>query len=722
MSNLFSKVLRPTRDESSVGKVVSAIKDQLNTSAGVVQRTSISGILAMESVDDSQRQELSTAVEHFQDSFKRVATTLGLESFSSSQCDAATATAMVSGNIQQFLSTPVTVKGTSDKFSTFVGLEGLQDASSTRLPAMEAYDEKDNRNAVVYSVAYNFLAGRQNEFGELFFPTVTVSNDNVGVAVSIRLVQVYDDFKRDVNGSLANYNKRNIVRAMIDSTLLKNEMTRVVPVHRAQSAGNFVAAAAVAPAPVLLEGESITTAPLAVGVELDLLGLSQTDALLANGLMDATDSLDPAIHLQNVYVKVVNGADDDVLRFRVDGLALSNFVASSQDNYKRQNLNFNTKSLMINKNTKAADGSALVALAGVVTGDLVVNIALDMTGYVNVELGNTQVFGNQIKIVSIIDPTTGNALPLNAAPASNIVAAFNATVIGYDLKAYRTNLNRRQRGQLLDTTYYNQTWAVPLRSPLSVLRPVNADAQTDTSDLAGLVSATFARTSNEAVSTLLSTAGHLKEFVDNRVNGAVAPDLFGVARMLVEPTYIGETLDVQAVINSISSHEKNSDIQAVLVNKIRDIGYRLFRDSGFQAVVDSKAAGVEGNPVIMVGTDPMTARYLMVDGDQRMAGPDFEYKVVTSPDLRMQGKLVIALGYPTGGENRLNPMHFGNMLWSPEVTLVIPVSRSGQISKELTVQPRFRHIVNVPVMGMVEVSGIPGVVSTKTSIDFHEVP
>jgi len=50
MSNLFSKVLRPTRDESSVGKVVSAIKDQLNTSAGVVQRTSISGILAMESV------------------------------------------------------------------------------------------------------------------------------------------------------------------------------------------------------------------------------------------------------------------------------------------------------------------------------------------------------------------------------------------------------------------------------------------------------------------------------------------------------------------------------------------------------------------------------------------------------------------------------------------------------------------------------------------------
>jgi hypothetical protein len=62
------------------------------------------------------------------------------------------------------------------------------------------------------------------------------------------------------------------------------------------------------------------------------------------------------------------------------------------------------------------------------------------------------------------------------------------------------------------------------------------------------------------------------------------------------------------------------------------------------------------------------------------------------------------------------------MLWSPEATIVIPQARGDQISKELTVMPRFRHITNVPVMGMVEVKNIPDVVSKKISIDFHNVP
>jgi len=88
----------------------------------------------------------------------------------------------------------------------------------------------------------------------------------------------------------------------------------------------------------------------------------------------------------------------------------------------------------------------------------------------------------------------------------------------------------------------------------------------------------------------------------------------------------------------------------------------------------------------------------------------------------MQGKLVIALGYPDQSQGVLNPMHLGNMLWSPEATLVIPVTRDGQVSRELTVMPRFRHIVNVPVMGVVEVTNIPQVVSTKTNINFKNVP
>ena len=46
------------------------------------------------------------------------------------------------------------------------------------------------------------------------------------------------------------------------------------------------------------------------------------------------------------------------------------------------------------------------------------------------------------------------------------------------------------------------------------------------------------------------------------------------------------------------------------------------------------------------------------------------------------------------------------MAWKPELTLVMPISRNGQISKELTVSPSFLHIVNLPILGVIEVSGI----------------
>ena len=717
MSTLFAAKTGRREDNSYTGKVLSAVRNTLNDVKGTTSLIEVSRSLGMESMTEGQVGQLNTALETMTSRTANMVAGLGIEGISVQQQSSMVAAAIAAADLKSFAARGLSMEAI-ESAKGVVGNAVMSDAFANRLPAMEAYDESNNRDSVVYTVAYNFLAAKQNDFGETFYPTHVVSNDNVGVTVSLRLIQVYDDIKRNVNGALARFNRKNIVKALIDSTILKNEMTRVVPVVRPASLANFVDPALVPAAAVVLEGESINTAPLKVGVEMDIIGLSQTDTLLAAGVMDRTDGLDRSINLQNVYIQV--GAD--VLSYNVSNLATSNFLAQSQENYKRHALNFNSHSLVVNKSKKRADNTALVELASVVTEDLILQLKINMTGTVNIEEGGLVVYGNSIKIEKAFD-AAGVELALTHAKVAPLVAKFaTAVIFGYTLKAYRNNLNKRQRGQLLDTTYQNQTWTLPLRSPVSVIRPPNADSQTDSGDLASLVAATFARTSNEAVTTLLETAALLKEFVDSRVPTSLAPDLFGVARELVEPTYIGETLDVNAVINSVSSHEKAADIQAVLAQKIRDIGSRLYRDSGFQAVIETKVAGVEGEPTILVGTDPMTARYLMVDGDTRLTGPTFNYKVVTTPDERMQGKLVIALGYPDQSEGTLNPIHFGYMLWSPEATIVIPQARGDQISKELTVMPRFRHITNVPVMGMVEVKNIPDVVSKKIAIDFHNIP
>lgn len=729
--NMFTKNAAANMTSVNVERTIDGVKDALSLASDAATNRTISGyVYSSESFDEDRYRVVSNTMDQLSESLSSMSAKLGLESYSNSQIKSAVGAAIGVTDVHKFATSKLNTTNVKPGFSaegraytTVVGMEGLADAFETRV-AVENFDERDNRNAEVLSVTYNLEAGRQNEFGETFFPTVPVSNDNVGVAVSIRLTTVFEDFKRSTEGKLASFNRRNIVRAMLDHRILKNEGTRVIPVFApGNTANNANFDISAVPAYTYdLEGEAILTAPLKFNQEIgDVIGLSSTQALIDSGLMNNGDTLDPAINLDAVYLKL----GDDILKMRLSGLAKTGFIASPEDDTRTQILNFDTKSLNISAATKCVDGSALVSLGEIVTQNLTMQLTAKINGDVSLSTGRLRVYALDLAVVAIYDEN-GEPISLTSGVGKTLSDLVNKTTsyVGYDIKAYRSNLNRRQRGQMLDTTVYNQIWTVPLRSPLTVPRPVNSTSQTDAADLASLISATFVRTSNEAVTTLLNTAEQLGEYTAGKgnVEGGIAPDLFGVARFLVKPTFIGKELDVNTVINSVSSHEKNKDISAVLISAIRDVAYRAYRDSGFQAMIETGAAGVTGNPTILVGTDPMTARYLIVDGDTRSFGPDFEFKVVTTPDERMQGQISIAFGYPSQGENTLNPAHFGNMLWSPEMTLVLPMQRSGGVQKELVVSPRFRHIVNVPVMGWLQVTGIPEVVTSRVPLLFKQLP
>jgi hypothetical protein len=328
------------------------------------------------------------------------------------------------------------------------------------------------------------------------------------------------------------------------------------------------------------------------------------------------------------------------------------------------------------------------------------------------------VYGNSISVASVQD-TDGNMLSLTTAGAAKTVAdAINGgAIIGYDLNAQRTNSNRRQRGQLLNVDHFTQMYAVPLRAPISVVRPTNTDSASDTSDLAALITATQIRTSNEAVGTLMETSTLLNAYVDERDSSGDGPDVMGVGRFLVRPSYEFATINMATAVDSIKSQDRAADIAAVMLNKIRDMVYRLYRDSNYKAAADAMAGGEAQLPTVIIGTDQILSRYLMVNGDIRTLGPDFNIKVVSTQDDRMNGRIAIAFGnFGGGNENQSDALHFGNMAWKPEVTVSLPVSREGQTSKELTVMPSFIHVVNCPVMGMLEVSNIPDVIASKTPI------
>lgn len=685
--------------------------------------------LSLESIDASAAADLNSTVDGLTTALESIiaGSGLGADKFTVAQREAGIAAGILAGDVQGTLRAPTQHNVVSTESMKFLGADvvAVGDAVSGRIKqALEAYDERENRNAVTYSVAYNMQAARQDEFGEAFFPTVNVTPDQVGYTVTIRLVQVYNEVRRQTSGDFKDFGKRNIIEAVIDPTILQNDTTKIYPIVRNESAKHFVAPALVTPQDILLEDTAeITTAPLRIGATFSLLGISQTEALLETGLLDSTDAIDAAVALENLYVKLGDGANAEAIKFPALRLPLSQFTYSVQNNYRVMTLNFETKSLMIGKNTKQVDGSASAILDPVVQGEYSVRLGVKVSGSVNLETSETSLFASEV-VVTRITNKDGDTLALDGATAAPLVALFEgATVAAYDLDARRSNMNRRERGQLLDTTFYTQIYNVPLRSPITVPRPMNLGDQNDASDLAALITATHIRTSNAAVDELLRANDLLRDYVNDVDGLGTAPDILGVARFLVTAVHEEDTLDVSTVIDSIKSHERAADIQAVLVNRLRDMVYRMYRDSGYKAAADALAGGVAPTPTVIIGTDPVISRYLTVTGDLRTLGNDFDVKIVSTLNVRMKGKIAVSFGhFGEGFDGQPNPMHFGNMAWKPELALVLPLHRNGANSKELTVQPSFLHVTNLPVLAVLEVEGIPDVVSKKVPVYTKELP
>lgn len=728
LQDLFLSRMSQTVEPTTVaGKIVRSINDSIGQHGGNLVNNSVaSTFVSMESLDPMKASELREASSSLENVLNEVVSVESLRDLTKVDSSGQSAisnnqivSAMFAGMMSGVADKAVMMKPLSpslEEHQKFIDYSGRGDYVGKRVSqALESYDERDNRHATAYSITYNMLTSRQDEFGEAFFPTVVVSPDQVGFVVSIRLVNVMDDIRHDVKGTLADFNKRNIIRAVIDASILDNDSTTIVPIRTGDSAGQFVSG--VTPYNVVIGGETLTTGPLAINKPVDLIGISQTSKLLSSGIMDVTDSIDSAITLKSIVIQLKNGGD--AIELRTSSIPLAVFHNAQQGHYRTMRLAFDPQSVVVKGKVKLADRSAnSTDLGGLELSGHVVHLGLSVYGSVNQETGETNLSANEVRVVAVYDED-GVKIDTSTGAGETTAQLFeNCEIVGYTLDARRTNSNRRQRGQLLTTDFFQQIYAVPLHAPITTLRPVTVSDQTDASDLGALVTATHIRTSNAAVTKLLESVGVLRDYVQNDLAYNQNPELLGVANLLVKAYYKEENIEVAEIVDSIKSADRMADLQAAIVSKVRHFAYTAYRDTGYKAAADALAGGIAPKPTVIIGTDPIIANYLMVNGDFRTLGNDFEVKIVSSLDTRVYGKMFVTFGqFGEGKEGQPNPMHFGNMGWKPEMTLVLPMTRNGQISKELTVQPAFVHVLNLPILGVFEVSGIEDVIDDKVTVN-----
>ena len=686
-------------------------------------------VCSLESLNDADLASLNSAAQGISETisaaFESIAETgqsLGFEALSPTQKEAGTMVALAAGNPMAYATAAMTKRAGATDGVSLIGFESAGVAGRLDYreehASMEAFDEKKLAEMMPYSIAFNVQASRQDEFSESFYPTTIVSPDMGGIDIAVDRTTVFNAIHHPTSGKAHDWKQRNLVEAVSDASILADESIALIPFvqENGENEAMFLDDAVVAPTYRRVGNVDIKTKPLKVGKQINLLGISQHPQLLGAGIIDHTDAIDSRIFLDKLYLRTSDTGS--VLRFNVSRLPRNAFNKSVEGADREMQLNFRSEALVLNADTMAVDGSEPTVLQPVRDSNYTVRLAIKVNGDAHVEFGTVQIDPSAVQVTEITDED-GNQVSLTAGGGKAIVDALaDMKIVGFELNASRTNSNRRTRGLLLNNNREVERFAIPLGAPISAPSPIGSDR--DTRDLDSLIAAARIRNSNNAVTTLLNYADTLRAFVQNRRLGHGVPAIEGVGRHVVVPFYEEMDLNLKDVINSIKSKDRAEDISSVLVNAIRDVAYRMYRDSAYQAGVDASSVG--GKKVsLLVGTDSVIQRHLMVTGDRRTFGTTFEdAKIVTTLDSRMDNKIVLTFTRE-GTDGTPDPLSFGTHAWIPELASSIMVSRDGATYQEAMVQPRSRHINNLPIMAVINVEGLEDVLTTKVAVSTESV-
>lgn len=588
--------------------------------------------------------------------------------------------------------------------------------------SMEAFDARNIENLRGYNVLFAFGAAIQDEYGEGFFKTVTITPDTAGFEIEVRRTVVMKESIHPQTGQWEGWDYHNLIDAYNDTTILIDDSTRIYPsleVGNAKSEELFTLAADITPRQIPANGGAvITTNPLRPNKSIPLLGVGYNSAI--PGKLDQQASIDGAPEIEKIYLKVTTAGGTSVIPVSTAGFTRNNFLKSQQGKDREMSLDFPLNDIYFSGATEDISGAPAVALAFLNAApfeDVQVRIGTLIAGNLNLQFGNILVNGSNGRVLGgrVVNGPNDYETITDETTLDDLTAEFTSIeLIGYDVKAFRANLERRQLGLLIDSIAERIRYMVPLSPPISLQRPI-----TDTptaNDLAAPLNAVRLRNSINAVTQMLETRRMLAQVV-GQINYASptdqAPEIDGFARLMVRPILVEDTVNVADIIQNTSSHTRSLDVCAVLVNRIRWHVTNAYTESRYQVALDAYNGTPGERPTVIIGTDPTTASYLQVEGDPRLfAGLGFKHKIVVTYDVRHRGK--IACGFVREGQSEVDILSNGVMANIPELVTNCVLPFNGGNSEVTQVQGRTRHIPLLPIQVWIEVEGLEQSASGRT--------
>jgi len=712
----MSKLRKINSAQARVSDIVTAISGVLAERRGdLITPETANSLVAMESLDE-------TTLNALEDTFGQAQGALadaGLENLLREHfrgndhavqvsMEAAAITLLAAGNPEVYHESFIAARkagGGATTVDTFV--PGVDSA----LPSMESFTQDSFDKFVSHSVLVNALAVGNNEFDEAFFPTEVIDASQSGAEVTVSIAYAYNRTKRGVNGKPYEFEKKSLIRAIEDHTILEGSSTDVYP--RADAAANndafLVDAAVVGNKTLSVNGVDIVTRPLKFGVETDLLAVSNHPGLIGSDGQDETDALDPNIALGSVYLEVAVDDGTAVKKhvFEIDTAGVPGALFTRAAEGSTSNLTMSFKSALgLNAKMKSVGGVAITdlglhTLLGVAAGDdWTVEVPVSISGVANNEYANIEVYANSVGVGKAYVGTDKTPMATSGAEYQAMAAATTVALVGYMPKARRVNANLRQKGILIDTAQSNRYYyPITIGSPLASVRPVKSAGGGATVE--GLVQALRTRSSNASVSTLMHAEAQLKQLANDGVVPVNAPM---IGSLFVKPTYTTRALDAASVVTINRSGEGYDDLRALLVDAVTTMADKLALESGYLAALEQFTGG-DREYEIIVGTDPRIAGLLMKSGDSRTFGENRNYRIVSSLDIRMRDRIYVS--FRRVSQRGVDPLSFGAHLFMPAlVHEVANSSQGGATVQEIQVQPRELHTATLPILGRIDVTNL----------------
>lgn len=679
-----------------------------NQGSALVPSNMAKNMVSLESLSDTEVQQVVADANSLGAVLRGAFTDVGAENnltynLTRVQEEAAViaASAYADPNVYRHAARNVSTEGISMPASsgTFGSLNFRENKDAFQL-SLEAFDNMELQKGIDVSVVFNALAVGQSPFNDEWFPVVVGTPDEVVFRINIPRILVQNEYVMpDQSGDPANFKKQNLIRAALDYTILMNNSTQIVPIVRGSAnADKFVDAAAVAPYIVKVGAVEVTTAPLRPNVEHSLLNLSANEALKLAGAVGETDAIEPKVSLDEIFISATKGDDTSVMKIKVKNLPKAGFTRPMEGNVRDMRLTFDTKALRIAYTRTDVAGAEPAALSDLVANKWTLVLGTDVNGKINLETSNEKTFASGVDVVGLMDED-GKLVDLTTGAGKAFVDAVTFDFIGYTLDARRTNSNLRTKGLILNPDMESRPYYVPLNAPIVSQTPIGQESLG--LDLNALVQGVHMQIENNAVTTLLEFEQTLADWFVSTETIDLYPSFEAPGELLVAPFYDSITIDMVEALNSTSSANKVNDIQGVLASALREVVARMCRETGYEVALRANNGGTVENPNIIAVTDLVLPKYLIVSGDDRYLGANTTFSVTSVNDLRMRDTIYLSFGRKATGKH--DPLTFGNMLYIPELAISTVVNRNGATIFERQVQPRFRHICNLPILIKVKV-------------------